>query len=162
MKLPRTIATTIDRIAKEAVGKDWGLYAALIDHWTEIVGADYAKQTTPVKITFPRGKKPADQWAGRQTGGTLTVKLPQGLAMAFSHQTGIVIQRINGFFGYPAIERIALAPAYGLTGTEPPLPPPPLTPQEKEDLAATIAEVEDSDLKEVLETLGASILSSKK
>ena len=163
MRLPRTIASSIDQVARSAIGKDWGLYAALIDHWSEIVGADYAKHTSPVKIVFPRGKQSGEKWAGGQkTGGTLTVKLPHGLCMAFTHQTSIIISRINGFFGYPAIERIALAPAYS-TDERPASPAPVfLSETEKASVTTSVCDIENKELQDALAALGTSVLANQK
>ncbi len=49
-------------------------------HWPEIVGEDYARVTTPVKISFPHGKPAAEKWAnGQREDGILLVRLPQGI-----------------------------------------------------------------------------------
>lgn len=111
--MPRSLSQSIDTIARQSIGKDWGLYATLLDHWAEIVGKEYAENTTPVKITFPH--QPQEQ---RRISGTLTIKLPKGLAMEFTFKNEVVRQRINAYFGYDAIAKITLAPAV----IEPPAP----------------------------------------
>lgn len=161
MKLPRPLASSIDSVARTAVGKEWSLYATLIEHWREIVGADYAQKTKPVKISFPKGKRTADSWAGRkQTGGTLLIRLPHGLRMEFGFLTPQILERINGFFGYPAISTLAFDPYY-----EKPADPPPtaaqqraLTKGEKERLREQIKDINNNELRESLERLGESVL----
>src|SRR5580692_535543 len=98
MFLPRSLSSSVDKIARQTIGKDWSLYAALLDRWPEIAGAEYARLTTPVKIVFP----PRQQEAQRK-GGTLVIRLPKGLAMEFTYKTGIICERITNFFGYEAI-----------------------------------------------------------
>jgi hypothetical protein len=111
MFTPRPLSSALSQVAREAIGKDWTLYATLLDHWREIVGEEYAKTASPVKISFPKGKKDGEKWAARgRTGGLLTIKLPQGLAMEFSFLSETLKTRINGFFGYPMIEKIAFEP----------------------------------------------------
>lgn len=160
MRLPSTLSNAIDQIARAALGKDWGLYAGLLQHWTEIVGQDYAKSTTPVKISFPRGKKTDEKWTGgRRGGGTLTIKLPQGLAMEFGFKTDQIRARINGFFGYDAIERIAFETYYP-TDDKPYAPPPlPLSPAQEADLAQNTKDIEDEELRQALQNLGESVLT---
>src|ERR1700761_8162192 len=92
MFMPRALANAVNQIARQTIGKDWSLYAALLDHWQEIVGMEYAKVTTPVKITFPH-----QPGASRRSGGTLTAKLPKGLAMEFTFKTEQIKQRINSY-----------------------------------------------------------------
>ncbi len=159
MRLPHTIASTIHSIARTAMGKDWALYATLLNHWGEIVGQDYAKVTTPVKIVFPQGKKEGDKWAsGNRTGGSLTISLPHGLAMEFSFLTDTMLARINGFFGYSAIERIILQGYYEeKPALAEPIAPPVLSPPQQKTLLDKTKEIEDSELRATLLDLGQSI-----
>ncbi|HAX90766.1 MAG TPA: hypothetical protein DCY07_00960 [Rhodospirillaceae bacterium] len=166
MRLPRTIAGSIESIARAAMGKDWALYATLLNHWGEIVGQEYAGVTTPVKITFPQGKKTEEKWAqGHRTGGVLTISLPQGLAMEFSFLSDTMIARINSYFGYAAIGKIALQPHYGedkdpRLSAPPPSneePAPSLSPQQIEELQEQMDGLENNELKEALLHLGQSI-----
>ncbi|MFA6279636.1 MAG: DciA family protein [Bdellovibrionales bacterium] len=160
MRLPQTIASTINSIARTAMGKDWALYATLLNHWGEIVGEEYAKVTTPVKIVFPHGKKEGDKWAsGNRTGGILTIALPHGLAMEFSFLTETMLARINGFFGYPAIEKIALQGRYdtALPAAALPAEIPALSSSQQAALRDKTKDIEDPELKSVLLDLGQSI-----
>src|SRR5580698_4151357 len=122
MFLPRALANIVDKVARQSVGKDWNLYAALLDHWPEIVGNDYAQVTTPVKMTFPH--QPNEP---RQRGGTLCVRLPKGLAMEFTFKAEQIRQRINGYFGYDAVAKITFQPVFGVR-PETPLPAPTVDP----------------------------------
>ena len=157
MFLPRTVATAVDVIARQAFGKDWSLYAALLSHWSEIVGPDYARVTTPVKITFPKGKQPEDNH-GRRTGGTLHIRLPSGLVMEFNFLTDQIRQRITGFFGYDAIIRIVFEPFYGAEKVKPVAAPKTADPAQLAALHEKAAMIEDEALREALEKLGKSVL----
>lgn len=158
MSLPRTLSTTLDHIARKAVGKDWSLYAALLDHWPEIVGQEYAKSASPVKIVFPKGKKPDEKWADKRTDGTLTIRLPQGLAMEFGFSSETLKARINGFFGYPAVGRIALETYYATAPAAPEASETPLDPEIKQKIAQSAQGVENEELREVLQQLGESVI----
>jgi hypothetical protein len=163
MRLPTTLSSTIDKVARSALGNDWGLYAALIERWPEIVGPDYAQETAPVKISFPKGKKTDEKWAsGRRGGGTLTISLPQGLSFSFSHQTGLILSRINNFFGYQAIDRITLKPFYPKQGKTALPDLPPLSQEEKDSLKTSTESIDNDELKAALEQLGASVLANQK
>ncbi|MDX9689066.1 MAG: DUF721 domain-containing protein [Proteobacteria bacterium] len=161
MKLPRPLASSIDSVARTAVGKEWALYATLIEHWSEIVGADYAQKTKPVKISFPKGKKAGENWARhKQTGGTLLIRLPHGLRMEFSFLIPQMLQRINAFFGYPAIATLQFDSYYEKASVPPPPPAQEktLTDREKSLLKEQLKDIDNNELREALERLGESVL----
>lgn len=151
--MPRSVATAIDKIARQTVGKDWSLYAALLSHWQEIVGKDYAQHTTPTKITFPH--QPGQQ---HRTGGTLYIRLPKGLSMEFSFKSDQIRQRINSYFGYDAIGKIAFEPIYGTpvvkkTNTE-------LSNEVIGALHETTKSINSEDLQSALQSFGESLFQS--
>ncbi|HEU0117516.1 MAG TPA: DciA family protein [Alphaproteobacteria bacterium] len=152
--MPRNISKTVDQIARQALGKDWSIYAALLDHWQEIVGMEYAKQTTPVKITFPH--KPTEQ---RRSGGTLHIKLPKGMAMEFTFKCEQIKQRINSYFGYDAIARIMLDAAY----STPDLPSAPREhdPEAFAQLQTDAKTIDNDELRAAFEALAEAALITR-
>jgi hypothetical protein len=165
MLLPRSLAATVDNVARQAIGKEWNLYAALLNHWREIVGEEYAQVTTPVKISFPQGKKADEKWAqGQRTDGILHIRLPQGLTMEFSFRTDQIRQRIASFFGYNVIARIAFEPYYKSENSsrESYATEPGLTPAETAPPLQDIQNVSDEELRASLEGLGKAIFRTNK
>ena len=163
MLLPRTLATAVDKVARQTLGKDWNLYATLLNHWAEIVGTEYAAKTTPVKISFPRGKPDEAKWAqGRRCDGALHIKLPQGLVMEFTYQTDQIKQRISSYFGYEAIARIVLEPHYSTEQAvhTPPSPEPSVEVITHIKLDTEV--IENDELRAALQGLGEHILASDK
>jgi len=152
MFLPRTISAAVDKIARAALGKDWALYAALLDHWPEIVGTEYARNTTPVKITFPPRQREA-----QRGGGTLVIRLPKGLAMEFTFKIGQIRERITGYFGYEAISKIVFESIYGAPDVEeiPVIEP---NPQALADLREAAKDIDDEELRKALEGFGEAVL----
>jgi hypothetical protein len=152
MYKPRTLAQAVDKVARQSAGKDWGLYAGLLDHWAEIVGLDYARVTTPVKIAFPY--QPNEK---QRKNGVLTIRLPKGLAMEFSFKSDLIRQRINAYIGYEALSRIALdAAALPLPPAKTTKLPDPAALQAFKDQTAII---DNDELREALEKFGAAMLS---
>ncbi|MDD4615877.1 MAG: DciA family protein [Alphaproteobacteria bacterium] len=149
--MPRPIADAVDKIARQSAGKDWGLYASLLNHWAEIVGMAYAKVTTPIKVTFPYQPTEA-----QRKNGVLTIKLPKGLAMEFSFKAESVRQRINSYLGYEAFSRITFD-ANALSA-------PMVRKKKKADPAALkgirseAARINNPELREALEKFGEAIL----
>jgi hypothetical protein len=151
MYKPRPLSDAVDKVARQSAGKDWGLYANLLDHWVEIVGTEYARVTTPVKITFPFQPNEA-----QRKNGVLTVRLPKGLAMEFSFKAEIIRHRVNAYLGYEAFARLALDAAF--------VPPPRVKIEKQPDPGAlrTIKEqasaIENAELREALEKFGEAML----
>ncbi len=66
--------------------------AELLSWWPDIVGAAYAGRTAPERI----------RWA-RDGAATLVVRCDPSLALQFAHETDLVRERLNSYFGYPAV-----------------------------------------------------------
>jgi hypothetical protein len=78
------------------------------------------------------------------------------------HREPQIIERINGFFGYGAVARLALVqgPMPEKTRRGPPAPRP-LSAGEAAALAARVSQVSYPALKSALERLGAAILGQR-
>ena len=142
-------------IARQAIGKDWPFYQTLLDRWAEIVGADYAMVTTPTKITFPHQPQ-----AAQRTDGTLCVRLPRGLAMEFNFKAETIRQRINSYFGYAAIKKVALDPS--AAPARPPATPQTIPAEVTEKIGVMVADVADDDLKTALASFGQALSGSSR
>lgn len=94
------LTTEIRRVTKPILGARGFSGADILESWVEIVGPDLSMGIRPEKLTFEKDSR---------TQGTLHVKSAGGaFAMLFEHQKGRVIERINGFFGYPAVSKIKI------------------------------------------------------
>src|SRR5690349_10113324 len=71
--------------------------SSIVSRWAEIVGERYAKVSSPESIRFPTGKK---------GGGALTLLVDGAHAPLIQHLTPMIVERVNRFFGYAAINRI--------------------------------------------------------
>ena len=136
------ISGTLDPIARKR-----GLARAeLISWWPDIVGAAYAGRTAPERIRWPRDGKAA----------TLIVRCDPSLALQFSYETDRVRERLNGYFGYPAVGAIRIVQR--AVGRRPPPareePAAELPPELDRRLAAV-----EGPLGESLRALGRSVLA---
>lgn len=153
--MPRSLATMLDPIAKKAVGKDWAVYATLLDRWKEIVGTEYAQVSSPVKVSFPHQPN-----AQHRQGGTLTIRIPKGLALEFTYKVEIVRQRVNNYFGYEAFAKIAFDPVAKLPEVK--REPLPLDDATRATITASAAVIDDPELRAALERLGESVHRAKR
>jgi hypothetical protein len=122
---------------------------SIVSRWAEIVGERYAKVSSPESIKFPMGKKVA---------GVLTLLVDGAHAPLIQHLTPMIVERVNRFFGYAAINRIVFR-----QGKPPAPPPPPERPQLRpvpKEFGEGLREIADPELRACLESLAAQISAS--
>ena len=122
---------------------------AVVSRWSEIVGERYGRVSLPESIRFP---------AGRKSGGALTLLVEGAHAPLIQHLAPLIIDRVNRFFGYPAIDRIIFRQG------RPPAPStrlarPDLRPVPKE-MGEGLRQIADPELRACLESLAARINES--
>ena len=126
------------------------IQGAVVSRWAEIVGERYARVSTPESIRFPAGKK---------AGGTLTLSVEGAHAPLLQHLGPMIIERVNRFFGYEAVARLAFKQGRSATPETRPSRPP-LAPVPKE-LGEGLREIADPELRTVLESLASRLAGSK-
>lgn len=144
---PRAIAETTARLTRKQLGRRGFAEGALVSEWPLIVGSALGDATLPLRIRFPKGER---------TGGTLMLRVSSGAwATQIQHQEPLMVERINSYFGYRAVARLAISqgPIPPRARKNPPSPPV-LTDSQTRDLERTLGVVEDPDLKAVLAALG--------
>jgi hypothetical protein len=143
------LAVNVPAITRAALGSRGFAEAGLLTHWPEIAGAELARGCQPDKLRFPKGER---------RDGTLTLRCIGALALELQHQAPHLLERINGYFGYRAIARLQIVQGTLRRRRSRPKPPlPALTAVDAAATEATIAPVQDGDLKDVLRRLGHAI-----
>lgn len=129
--------------------------ADILESWIDIVGPDLSLGIRPEKLTFEKDSR---------THGTLHVKSAGGaFAMIFEHQKQRVIERINCFFGYPAVSRIKIAQGkLSLQKPQIQAKKRSVSKVEKEALQQKVQTIEDVNLREMTYQIGLSLLEQKK
>lgn len=148
----RAVAAETDRVTTPIRRKRGLAEAALISNWPDIIGSALAKECVPLRIARgPDG-----------TGGTLHIKVSGALALELQHLQPQVIERINGYFGYQAIARIALQQGpIGERNTARRKQAWAPSREDAEALEARLDAVADDDLRQALDALGRGILGRK-
>jgi hypothetical protein len=122
--------------------------SAIVSRWGEIVGERYATVSTPESVRFPQGKK---------SGGTLTLTVVGAHAPLMQHLTPLIVERVNRFFGYPAVDKIAFRQGRVDTVKRPVRPVARPIPRE---LGEGLREIADPGLRACLESLAAKIVTT--
>jgi hypothetical protein len=123
--------------------------SAVVSRWSEIVGERYAKVSTPESLRFPHGKK---------SGGTLTLTVVGAHAPLMQHLTPLIIERVNRFFGYAAVDKIAFRQGRVDTVKRPVRPQPHAISRE---LGEGLREIADPGLRACLESLAANLVTTE-
>jgi hypothetical protein len=143
-----------------AAGESRGFAVAkLLTHWEEIVGADLAAITRPVKVGYGR----------EGMGATLTVLVQGAAAPVVEMQRDRLRERVNAVYGYNAISRVHLtqtAPV-GFSEGQAQFQPAPRAEQAADPAVLQKAHeaakgVGDECLRAALERLGQNILTRRK
>src|SRR5918911_3777272 len=94
---PRAAGELVGDIGGQSFKRFGFVQHSIVSRWSEIVGERYAKVSCPESIKFPAGKK---------AGGVLTLMVDGAHAPLIQHLTPMIVERVNRFFGYAAINRI--------------------------------------------------------
>jgi hypothetical protein len=157
----RQIAETANRLIDPVLAKKAGISTALIGSWDEIAGANFADCTRPEKIAWPRRGHEISSEGGGVEPGTLTIACEGSRALFLSHAKGELIQRINGFFGFPAIHQIKIVQKPVVQSGKYRRKLRPLTPQENARLTGMTGQIDDEKLRSALDRLGKAVMGTK-
>jgi hypothetical protein len=122
---------------------------AIVSRWAEIVGERYARVSSPESIRFPAGKK---------AGGALTLLVEGAHAPLIQHLAPLIMERVNRFFGYAAVNRVIFR--QGKLPAAPVKPERPSLRVISRELGEGLREIVDPELRACLESLAARIGAS--
>lgn len=145
----RQVAELLPSVGGAAFRRFGFVQSSIVTRWPEIVGERLATASAPESIKFPIGKK---------EGGTLTLVARGAHAVMIQHVLPEIIERVNRFFGYPAVARVTIR-----QGEVAPRPKPRAAPEPREvpaELGQSLKTIADPELKAVLEALAAGIGAS--
>ncbi len=151
---PRPLADLLRDCLNETFAKQGFASAELVTRWTDIVGPEIAAHAEPLKIQWPRGDREAAEPA------VLVLRVEGPTAIEIQHLAGVIVERVNRFFGWQAIGRIALRQA-PLTRREPKAAAP-LDGAVIQSIAATLPDIADDDLRQALARLGAAVEQNRR
>jgi len=123
----------------------------LVTRWAEIAGAEIALHAQPIKIQWPRPVEgqPPDP-------ATLVLRVEGPMALEIQHSSDVILNRVNRYFGWAAVGKLALRQAPLSRPKARPRRPPPDA-REVAEVADTLAAIEDDSLRTALARLGAAI-----
>jgi hypothetical protein len=156
MAKPRSISAKplsvlLSDVFSDAYARQGFAARELVTRWAEIAGKEIAAHSEPLRMQWPR---PVE--GQPQEPATLVLRVEGPMALEIQHSSDVILERVNRFFGWHAVGRLALRQA-PLSRRDRPAPPAPPDPKSVETVARTLSAVEDDALRAALARLGASI-----
>ncbi len=148
---PRPLADLTGAALGDMLKRQGFASSEIVARWAEIAGPEIAAHSEPLKINWPRHP---DETAPEPA--TLILRVEGPAALEIQHQSAVILERVNRFFGWRAIGRIALRQA-PLRRRETPRPPAPPDPAAAGRIAASLPQIEDEGLRQALGRLGAAV-----
>ncbi len=145
----RSAGDIVSKVGGVAFKRFGFIQGAVVSRWPEIVGERYARVSSPESIRFP---------AGRKSAGVLTLLVEGAHAPLMQHLTPLIIERVNRFFGYQAVDRLVFRQG------RPAAPPEPVKRPElhavPKELGEGLRQIADPELRACLESLAARLDST--
>lgn len=148
---PRPLSAIAGATLNDALKAQGFASAEIIARWPEIAGPEVAAHSEPLKINWPRhSDEPTAEPA------TLILRVEGPAAIEIQHLSALILERVNRFFGWRAIGRIALRQA-PLRRRPPERRSAPLDSNAAARLTDSLPQIEDENLRRALGRLGAAI-----
>jgi len=149
----RPLSDLLHKTLTQAFAKQGFASTEIVTRWTEIVGADIADYSQPEKIQWSRTRAGQPPEAGK-----LVLRVEGPMALEIQHLSGVILERVNRFFGWQAVGAVRLrqAPLRRKVRAAQPAPDPQLAAR----IMAGLGDVQDEKLREALARLGAAIKPS--
>src|SRR3978361_1924973 len=147
----KPLSVLLSDVFSDAYAKQGFAARELVTRWAEIAGSEVAAHSEPLKIQWPR---PVE---GQPTEpATLVLRVEGPMALEIQHSSDVILQRVNRFFGWSAVGRLALrqAPLSRRDSARSSRAP---DAQAVAKVAETLSSIEDEELRAALARLGASI-----
>jgi len=155
-KGPRALAAVLPKVAEPALRKRGFSAVEIITNWREIVGPGLADEASPDRLAFPRGAR---------SQGTLHVTAPGAVALEIQHLEPLIIERINTYFGYGAVCRIALSQGAARKRPDAEKKAParhrPVNAIRRAEIDASTRDIASGQLRDALRSLGKSVASAR-
>ena len=147
----KPLSVLLSDVFSDAYAKQGFAARELVTRWAEIAGPEIAAHSEPLKMQWPR---PVE--GQPQEPATLILRVEGPMALEIQHSSDVILQRVNRFFGWSAVGRLALRQA-PLSRRDRPKRPRPPEAKEVAEVEKTLSSVEDEELRAALARLGAAI-----
>jgi hypothetical protein len=148
---PKSLSQLAGKTIADLLAKQGFASTGIVTHWPDIVGAEIADHAEPMRMVWPRRVHEEDP-----EPATLVLRVEGPVALEIQHLSGVIIEKVNRFFGWRAIGRIQIRQA-PLARRRPKAAPKASDPAVVARLAAGMSDIADENLRGALARLGAAV-----
>lgn len=155
-----SIAKTVNPLLQQLLGDNGMILLELLEAWNQIIGEETASYCLPQKISFNKNER---------SGGCLHLSVLAGaFAMEIQQRQQQIIEKVNSFFGYPAISKLKICQTgntekflINKKSTDK-VKKKVVTSEEESYITELIKDIEDEDLRQSLAEIGRAVFSDKR
>jgi hypothetical protein len=148
---PKPLADLVTLCVADAFARQGFTTCELVTHWDDIAGAEIAAMAEPVRMQWIRSRDPDES-----PPATLVLRVEGPAALEIQHMAGVIIERVNSYLGWRAVDRLSLRQA-PLTRRRKERPRPCIDEAKAEAMAAEMTGVADDGLRTALGRLAAAV-----
>jgi hypothetical protein len=147
---PRPLSELLSATLSDVLKAQGFASTEIISRWNDIVGDEVAAHSEPLKINWPR-----TSGVEKPEPATLILRVEGPAALEIQHLSAVILERVNRFYGWQAIGRIAIRQA-PLRRREP-SPAPQIDDAAATRIADALPDIKDDNLRQALGRLGSAI-----
>jgi hypothetical protein len=160
MKAPRPLADLVEACLSPALAAQGFASSDVVVAWPEIVGERLAGHCRPVKLQWPRRNR---DLAGSEASepAVLVVKVEGAFALELQHLAPLIVERVNGYFGWRCVGRLSIKQGPVEADPAPAGLRPEPDPESLRAAEAKVGPLEDERLRRSLARLGALVMTQR-
>src|ERR1700748_594275 len=102
----KPLSVLLSDVFSDAYAKQGFAARELVTRWAEIAGREIAVHSEPLKLQWP---PPGE--GQPQEPATLILRVEGPMALEIQHSSDVILERVNRFFGWSAVGKLALRQA---------------------------------------------------
>ncbi len=147
---PKPLADLVAMCVADVFARQGFTSCAIVTHWDDIVGAEISALAEPIRMQWIRSRDPDES-----PPATLVLRVEGPAALEIQHLSGVIIERVNGYLGWQAVDKLSLRQAPLTRRRKPPRPQ--IDAAAAAAMAARMTGIADDGLRTALGRLGAAI-----
>jgi hypothetical protein len=147
---PKPLAELVSVCVANVFARQGFTSCEIVTHWEDIVGPEIAALAEPIRMQWVRTGDPDEA-----PPATLILRVDGPAAVEIAHMRAVILERVNRYLGWQAVDKVALRQAPLIHRRRPPRPK--IDEGVAAAIAAQMAGIADDRLRTALGRLGAAI-----
>jgi len=100
---PKPLAELVSVCIADVFARQGFTSCEIVTHWDDIVGPEIAALAEPIRMQWARSRDPDEA-----PPATLVLRVEGPAALEIQHMSGVILERVNRYLGWQAVDRLAL------------------------------------------------------